>query len=123
MELTPGMTKSIVLCKRPTGMPLAEFKTWWLGPHTEQVLAQGGPEMRRVTYSFILEPGPGSKPWPNGEPPFDVISELWVDDRSAFDRTYGGLQSGGEMFQVVDHTSIRTPLIAQEYIVVDRMGK
>jgi len=116
------MVKSIVLCKRPEGMALEEFRAWWLGPHTESVLAQGGPQMDRLTYSFIVAPGPNSPPWENGEPPYDVISELWVKDRSAFDETYRGLRSGGEMYQVIDHTRIRLPLVAEEHIVFDKIS-
>ncbi len=115
------MHKAIILCKRKEGISQAAFKDWFLGPHADSAIAAAGHFMNRYSMSFVVGPGPGAAPWPNGEPPYDAVSEFWVDDEAMFHETYRHLRGQGEMNQVVEHTSIRVPLMTEEVVVLDRM--
>jgi hypothetical protein len=114
------MHKGIVLLKRPAGMTREAFKAWFLGPHLDY--SRSRPEVLKYTGSFTVAPAPGS-PFPDGEPDYDIVAEIWCTDLAAVQSAYTGLQRAGGVSDSQTHASVRIAFIAEEHVVFDRTGK
>lgn len=77
------MFKVVCLLKRKAGMTLEEFIDYYETTHVKLGL-KGHPNARRYCRRFL-------RPFPNPvsglaeEPEFDVITEIWFDNRHEFD--------------------------------------
>lgn len=69
--------KAVILLTRAEGDTHEQFAHWWLEQHAP--LARQLPGLRRAVFNLVDEPGAGDP---------DGISELWFDDRDAFDAAY-----------------------------------
>jgi uncharacterized protein (TIGR02118 family) len=72
------MYKVMTLLKRRAGMPVEEFQMYWRERHAP--LAASTPHVRRYVQSHPLVQG-----YRKGDLVFDGISEMWFDDRAAFE--------------------------------------
>jgi uncharacterized protein (TIGR02118 family) len=70
------MVKAIYFIKRKHRMPLAHFRSYWLGEHA--ALVKKLPKLRRYVQSHTLDSG-----YRSHEPIYDGIAELWYDDTNA----------------------------------------
>jgi uncharacterized protein (TIGR02118 family) len=73
------MVKAIYFIKRKHRMPLAHFRSHWLGEHAR--LVKRLPELRRYVQSHTLDSGYRTR-----EPVYDGIAELWYDDTDSMRR-------------------------------------
>jgi uncharacterized protein (TIGR02118 family) len=73
------MVKAIYFIKRKHRMPLAHFRSYWLGEHAR--LVKRLPELRRYVQSHTLDSG-----YRAHEPVYDGIAELWYDDTDSMRR-------------------------------------
>jgi uncharacterized protein (TIGR02118 family) len=78
------MFKVLILLKRRPGMSVEEFRDYYEGVHSKlgEKHASG---MRRYIRRYVQ---PVSSPFAgqSSELDFDVVTELWYDDRAAFER-------------------------------------
>lgn len=112
------MHKGIVLLKRPSGMSVADFRAWFMGPHLD--FARSRPEVLRYTGSFTVAEGPAS-PFIDGEPAFDIVVEIWCKDLEAAQTAYAGLHGAGGVKDTLTHAGTRIAFIAEEHVIFDKM--
>jgi uncharacterized protein (TIGR02118 family) len=67
------MVKVVVFLKRRPGMSVEEFQAYWRTTHADIVVKLPG--LRKYVQSHTLRSG-----YRKGEPVYDGIAELWVDD-------------------------------------------
>lgn len=106
--------KGIVLLKRREGMSREEFLHWLLTSHSRY--SKSLPEVLRYTGSLVVAPGPRCE-FPDGEPPFDLINEIWCRDRASLDKAYAQLESMGGPKHTLGAASQRISLLCEEYIL------
>ncbi len=111
------MHKGIVLLKRRPGMSREAFREWFMGPHLD--FSRNRPEVLRYTGSFTVGEGPGS-PFVNGEPAFDIVSEIWCKDLEAIQQAYAGLHRAGGPSDTLAHAGTRIAFIAEEQVIFDK---
>ena len=70
------MFKAIILLTRREDASHEDFRSWWLERHAP--LASRLPGVRRLVFDLVGTEGAA----------FDGISELWFDDRAAFEAAY-----------------------------------
>lgn len=70
------MFKAIILLARREEASHEDFRAWWLERHAP--LASRLPGVRRLVFNLVETDGAA----------FDGISELWFDDRTAFEAAY-----------------------------------
>ena len=66
------MYKMIFGAKRKPGMPMEDFKAYWLGPHAN--LARKVPGIKRYVINHLADLGGSGR-----EMPFDGFAETWFD--------------------------------------------
>lgn len=108
------MHKIIVYLKRPTGTTREEFLKWYFDVHVPLVKSAGGFE--RYTASIVVDSGPAS-PWPDGEPPFELVAEVWCEDLDAVRALKERLQNNGAAADSAAHTGERMAVITEEVIL------
>jgi len=106
--------KGIVLLKRREGMSREELLEWLLNSHSRY--SRSVPEVLRYTGSLVVAPGPRYE-FPDGEPPFDLINEIWCRDRASLERAYAQLQAMGGPDHTLAAVSQRIPLYCEEYVL------
>ncbi|MBI4192167.1 MAG: EthD domain-containing protein [Betaproteobacteria bacterium] len=106
--------KGIVLLKRREGMSREELLDWLLNSHSRY--SRSVPEVLRYTGSLVVAPGPRYE-FPNGEPPFDLINEIWCRDREALEKAYVQLGAMGGPEHTLAAVSQRIPLFCEEYVL------
>lgn len=81
------MFKLVILGKRKPGMSLEAFKDYYENQHAP-LTKRLYPQMKRYVRTYFEpvehEVYEGDK-YPSGEPPVDCITEVWFEDRAAFD--------------------------------------
>jgi hypothetical protein len=112
MSFTPTAHKGIVMIKRREGTTREAFRDWFLGPHAR--FGTNVDEIYRYTGSLVVAPGPRYA-FPDGEPPFDLISEIWCRDRAGIEQAFAKLSAMGGPQNTIDHVSDRAAYIAEEY--------
>lgn len=75
--------KILLFMKRRPGMSVAVFRDYYENHHVPLCLRYGA-GMTRYLRRFI-DPQPHPETGPCPEPAFDVITELWFDDRATFE--------------------------------------
>ena len=70
------MFKAIILLARREDASREDFRAWWLDRHAP--LASRLPGVRRLVFDLVE----------SDDSPFDGVSELWFDDRAAFEAAY-----------------------------------
>ncbi len=106
--------KGIVLLKRKEGMSREDLLDWLLTSHSR--FSRSVPEVLRYTGSLVVAPGPRYA-FPNGEPPFDLINEIWCRDRAALEQAYVQLGAMGGPESTLSAVSQRIPLYCEEYVL------
>ena len=106
--------KGIVLLKRREGTSREDFLNWLLTTHSKY--SRSVPEVLRYTGSLVVAPGPRCE-FPNGEPPFDLVNEIWCRDRASLDKAYARLESMGGPNQTLANVSQRISMLCEEYIL------
>ena len=66
------MYKMIFGAKRKPGMPMDEFKAYWLGPHADK--ARKVPGIKRYVINHLADLGGGGR-----EMPYDGFAEAWFE--------------------------------------------
>jgi uncharacterized protein (TIGR02118 family) len=95
------MVKAIYFIKRKHRMPLAHFRSYWLGEHAR--LVKQLPRLRRYVQSHTMDSG-----YSNHEPVYDGIAELWYDDTTAMRvgaDTAEGLAAAADQANFIDKSS------------------
>jgi uncharacterized protein (TIGR02118 family) len=83
------MFKAVFLLKRKPGTTMEEFREYYETSHRklgERVLPTAQRYVRRYLTPFSPDPGA-----PPQEPEFDVITEIWFEDRAAFETAIASL--------------------------------
>lgn len=109
------MVKVVALLKRKNGTTFEEFSRYWRERHAPLVL-ETLPSLRRYVQNHALRLS-------KGEPPFDGVAEIWLDDLQSwrdmveFMKTEGGkviredeeqfLDRGKILFLIVDEKVIK----------------
>ena len=106
--------KGIVLLKRREGMSREDLLDWLLDSHSRY--SRSVAEIFRYTGSLVVAPGPRYQ-FPNGEPPFDLINEIWCRDRESLDKAYAQLESMGGPKHTLAAVSQRIALFCEEYVL------
>ena len=107
--------KGIVLLKRKAGVSREDLLDWALNKHSHFAISVS--EISRYTTSLIVAPGPRYK-FPDGEPPFDLIHEIWCADRESLDNAYAKLDAmGATQAALSSHFSQRIALIGEERVL------
>lgn len=104
--------KGIVLLKRKKGTRKEDLLDWLIDRHAHYGRAVDS--IYRYTGSLIVAPGPRYE-FEGGEPPFDLINEIWCKDRETLERAYAELDRNGGPKHTIASVSRRVSLIAAEY--------
>jgi uncharacterized protein (TIGR02118 family) len=81
------MHKLLIVMKRKPGMSVADFRDYYENRHVPLCMPLMGAAAKRYVRRY-LEPSAA------GEPPFDVITELWFDSQAAVDATLAMFATG-----------------------------
>ena len=114
MSESGNLCKGIVLLKRKQGTSREEFLDWVVNTHSR--FSKSIPEVLRYTTSLVVAPGPRCS-FPDGEPPYDLINEIWCRDRETLDRVYAQLQAMGGPAHTLTGASERISLLCEEYVL------
>lgn len=112
------MFKAIILLRRGESQSPQEFRHWWLNEHAP--LARQLPGLRRLVFNHV-EPSLNEElgdPRMNGLP-YDGVSELWFDDRAAFDAAYATDVGKRVASDSLKHVSGRLRLFVEEHTQVE----
>ncbi|HUN91132.1 MAG TPA: EthD family reductase [Burkholderiaceae bacterium] len=101
------MFKAVILLQRRTDMSREQFAAWWLGSHADA--ARRLPGLRAATFNLVA--GDGSEP-------VDGISELWFDDRAAFEAAYATEHGRAVAADSMAHVARRERLLVVEHPLV-----
>lgn len=77
--------KILMFMKRRPGMSVEAFRDYYEHRHVPLVLKHGAGMTRYLRRFIDPQPHPETGSW--HEPEFDVITELWFDDRARFEGT------------------------------------
>lgn len=110
----PNAYKGIVLLRRKPGVSQEDLRDWALNRHSH--FGKSVPEIYRYTSSLVVAPGPRYA-FPNGEPPFDLIHEIWCADRESLDQAYARLDAIGGPQDALSYVSHRIALIGEEHVL------
>lgn len=111
---TTSQVKTISRVKRKAGMSLADFRAYWAEVH--EPLTRKLPGIQRYMQCLTLDAA-----YTYGEPRWDGVSQIWVEDMAALRRMRGseeytvGTASDAEKF--LDTSYIKS-FAAQEYHVI-----
>ena len=107
--------KAVVLLRRKPGVSREDLLDWSLHKHSH--FGKSVPEIYHYTTSLVVAPGPRYQ-YPDGEPPFDLIHEIWCADRNSLDLAYAKLDAmGGTQNALATLFSQRISLICEERIL------
>ena len=95
------MFKALILLTRRSDMSHADFAKWWLTEHAP--MARQLPGVREIRFNDVVE-GEG----------IDGVTELWFDDRAAFDAAYASDIGKAVAQDSLDHVSSRVRLMVDE---------
>lgn len=98
------MFKAIILLQRRADMSRADFADWWLGAHAK--LALGLPGLRGLSFNLVEGDSAGD---------VDGVSELWFDDRAAFDAAYASEHGKAVAADSMAHVARRERLFVTEH--------
>lgn len=98
------MFKAIILLQRRSDMSREDFRAWWLGAHAS--LALGLPGLRGLSFNLVEGDGAGE---------VDGVSELWFDDRAAFDAAYASDHGKAVAADSMAHVARRERLFVTEH--------
>jgi uncharacterized protein (TIGR02118 family) len=98
--------KAIILLSRRDDMTHEEFLAWWLGEHGP--LAAQLPGVRRIVFNAS-----------DDHDDVDGVSELWFDDRAAFDAAYATELGKAVAADSMAHVRSRVRLFVEEHTIVD----
>jgi uncharacterized protein (TIGR02118 family) len=76
VSLEGSVYKMIFGAKRKPGMPMEEFKAYWLGPHAEK--AKKVPGIKRYVVNLLADLGGSGR-----EMPYDGFAEVWFEDEAS----------------------------------------
>lgn len=106
--------KGIVLLKRRKDMSQNDILDWALNTH-----AHYGRSIERIfryTTSLVVAPGPRFA-YPEGEPPFDLVNEIWCRSEEDLRQAYAELESKGGPKHSIGAVSDRVSVLAREYVL------
>lgn len=109
----PDGYKGIVLLKRREGATKEEFLDWVVNVHSR--FSRSLPEVLKYTGSLVVAPGPRTE-FQDGEPPFDLINEIWCRDRATLDQAYAKLVAMGGPTHTLSGAGKRISLLCEEYV-------
>ncbi len=95
------MFKAMILLTRRSDMSHGEFAQWWLEEHAP--MARLLPGVREIRFNEVVE-GDG----------IDGITELWFDDRDAFEAAYASEIGKSVAQDSLDHVTSRVRLFVNE---------
>lgn len=104
--------KGIVLLKRRRDMSQSDILNWALNTHAHY--GRGIERIFRYTTSLVVAPGPRYS-YPDGEPPFDLVNEIWCRTEDDLTQAYAELESKGGPRHSISAVSDRISVLAQEY--------
>ncbi len=107
--------KAIILLRRRDDMTPDEFRTWWLDDHAP--LAARLPGVRRILFNLNADVDAGN------DDDVDGVSELWFDDRAAFDAAYATEIGRAVAADSMAHVRDRVRLFVGEHAVVGTAGE
>ena len=102
------MFKAVILLSRRADMSAEEFRSWWLGEHAP--LAARLPGVRRIVFNAVDAA--------NDMEEYDGVSELWFDDRAAFDAAYATELGKSVAADSMAHVRGRIRLFVEEHPIV-----
>lgn len=82
--MAEAIYKLLIFLKRRNGMSLDAFRDHYEDVHARLSLKYSGGGLRRYVRRYV-EPLPQPLGRESGELHFDVVTELWFDDRAAFE--------------------------------------
>ncbi len=77
--------KILLFMKRKPGISMAEFQDYYENHHAPLAMKYSAGISRYVRR--YLTPMPHAESGTNEELPYDVVSELWIEDKAFFDQT------------------------------------
>jgi len=108
----PGMAKAVFQIKRKHGLPLGEFRKYWLEVHGP--IVSKFPGLKRYVQCHAVD---GSYAF--GDPLWDGVAELWCDDVAAMEKMFDSREFREEGWPDA-HNFLDTVwmLVAQEHQVI-----
>ncbi len=100
------MFKAIILLTRREDASHDDFRSWWLERHAP--LASRLPGVRRLAFNVVEA----------SDAPYDGISELWFDDRAAFEAAYASDVGREVAADSLANVSARVRLFVDERLLV-----
>lgn len=107
------LVKGVWQLKRKAGMPLGEFRKYWIDVHG--ALGAKLPGLRRYVQSHLMD-----EAYLYAEPAYDGVAQLWFDRAEAMKTAFespAGKELAADGPKFVDNSTLRH-FVAQEHIVV-----
>ncbi|MCU1396583.1 MAG: EthD family reductase [Ilumatobacteraceae bacterium] len=108
------MLKAMILLSRRDDMSVEQFRTWWLDEHAP--LAAQLPGARRAVFNVVDHADEAAAAAADA---IDGVSELWFDDRAAFDAAYATELGQRVAADSMAHVRSRVRLFVDERSIVD----
>ena len=96
------------ILKRPEGMTLAQFKTWWLEVHVPRVMKW--PNLVAYDVNFAL----------NENEPFDGVGVVCFETREAAESIFQTLEGSSARSAAIAESSRHVIFLAEEVVIVPR---
>ena len=103
-RLRSGMIQGVFQLRRKLGLPLAEFRSYWLQVHAP--IVQSLPRLRHYQQCLVLDDYYGY-----GEPYHDGVEEIWFDDYEAAREAMNSSSTSAAHPRLRQFLRIRTPLL------------
>ncbi len=101
------MFKVVGILKRPEGMPIDEFRSWWLSEHAEKVKQWPG----LVRYCINLST--------TDDQAYDGAAEVWFEKREHMEAIFDKPEGQRARKSATDGSGDLVILLTEEHVMVD----
>ena len=101
------MYKVIGILKRPDGVSMADFRTWWLEEHANYV--KKWPGLKR--YAINLSTSDDQR--------YDGVAEVWFDTKADFENVFSTPEGQAARQSATRHSGEIVILTTEENVMVD----
>ena len=101
------MYKVIGILKRPEGMSLEAFHTWWLQEHAN--LVKKWPGLKKYAINLAT----------SGDQRYDGIAEVWFEKKEDMERVFSTPEGQTARQSATSHSGEIVIILTKEYVMVE----
>lgn len=100
------MFKIVGLLKRPDGMSMDKFRTWWLEEHAPKVM--GYPGLLKYNINLSI----------SDDQEFDGMAEVWFETRAEVERFFGDRKGSDLRQRATNGSKVNVTFLTEEHVIV-----